>query len=229
LKAGANDGFYSPALALREWKNASVSGYVHTAKNWLRFLDELEVVTVADSPHASIAREFSQSLLLVRGFTPASTRTYTSRLVNFLDWAMPRHGTLSTILLCDVDDFRSSPECGVSRERVSIRLMIAKRSGAVMSAIGREPIHGKMSRSKKRIILELCPSTQFTECLANHSLVTTSKLLSAWPAFADFTALRFALGSVPFARSLRASSQRHRNVVAASSQRPRASFSPTSG
>jgi hypothetical protein len=61
-------------------------------------------------------------------------------------------------------------------------------------------------------------AAQVAEYLANHSRATSSKLFAAQPARADFIALRFSLGSIPLASSLR-------DV----SRRSRASFKLTSG
>src|SRR5512132_2173050 len=76
--------------------------------------------------------------------------------------------------------------------------------------MGRPPIQGKMSRSKRRMMRPPWLAAHVAEYLANHSRATTSKLFAARSARADFCALRFSLGSMPSASSLRAASRRSR-------------------
>ena len=95
-----------------------------------------------------------------------------------------------------------SARCAVSRApRFSIRRNTPSNSGACTSAIGRPPIHGNMSRSKRRIKREAWFGAQPGEYFENHSRATTSKLLAARSAFAEFIALRFAAGSMPAGRA----------------------------
>ena len=86
----------------------------------------------------------------------------------------------------------------------------------MISRTGRAPNHGKMSRSKRPMILLACPGAQRGACFASHSRATASKLSS--PPRAAFAALRASLGSTPAASCLRASSRLSR-----------ASFNPVAG
>ncbi len=80
--------------------------------------------------------------------------------------------------------------------------------------MGRPPSQGKMSRSKRPVILLVCSGFQPGARFAIHSRATASKLSAA----AHFSALRARPGSMPAASCLRAASRRDR-----------ASFSPTVG
>jgi hypothetical protein len=67
--------------------------------------------------------------------------------------------------------------CAVSiAPRASMRRRTSKRSGAVISPTGRAPSHGKMSRSKRPLMLLVCPGAQRGACFASHSHATASKL-----------------------------------------------------
>ena len=48
----------------------------------------------------------------------------------------------------------------------------------MISPTGRAPSHGKMSRSKRPMILLACPGAQRGACFASHSRATASKLSS---------------------------------------------------
>ena len=89
----------------------------------------------------------------------------------------------------------------------------------MISSMGRAPSHGKMSRSKRPMILLACPGAHRRACFVSHSRATASKLSS--PPRAAFAAFRAALGSMPAASCLRALSrlasgflQSHRGVDA---------------
>ena len=83
--------------------------------------------------------------------------------------------------------------------------------------MGRSPIQGKTSISKRRMVRSAWETVQFSLNFENHSRATFSKVTAsaAMPAFSSF---RVWLGSMPLAMSLRASSRRSR-----------ASLSDTSG
>lgn len=81
--------------------------------------------------------------------------------------------------------------------RFSIRRKTPSNLGAVISAIGRCLIHGKMSRSKSRIFLAAWAGARLGENFANHSRATCSKVFAIRSAWADFCALRFWLGPMP--------------------------------
>jgi hypothetical protein len=83
----------------------------------------------------------------------------------------------------------------------SIRRNTANSSGAVMSAIGRAPIHGKISRSNRRSFFSSCDAAHCGANFAIHSRAMASKLLADRSAFAFLTALRCSLGSIPLASS----------------------------
>jgi hypothetical protein len=76
-------------------------------------------------------------------------------------------------------------------------------------AMGRSPIHGNTSRSNRLITVSEWLGAKLGENFSNHSRATLSKQLSSRRSVvtcAALAALRAALGSIPDARSRRASS-----------------------
>ena len=91
-------------------------------------------------------------------------------------------------------------------------------SAALISAIGRSPIHGKTSRSRRLMIWSAWDLARFAvEYALNHSRATTLKPLEARSALVAFCSLRCSPGP-PSTSSLRAAFRR-----------ARASLRPTSG
>src|SRR6266404_4316422 len=72
--------------------------------------------------------------------------------------------------------------------------------------MGIEPTHGNTQISSRRMTLLEYPAAQLGENLSNHSRAMASNV----SPLASFSVRRFALGSIPFARSRRAWSRRSR-------------------
>ncbi len=83
----------------------SVDSFIYVARKWLRFHNLISLPINTSDPTNTIVEEFVHYLEATRGMSHRTTRTYGSRTLQFLKWALARHDQISMISLTDVDNF----------------------------------------------------------------------------------------------------------------------------
>jgi site-specific recombinase XerD len=82
----------------------SAENFYYTALGWLRFHDSIIISPKASGYLETISADFSR-FMEVRGMCKESVRVYSTRLEDFLRWAIPRCQNVSAISLRDVDEY----------------------------------------------------------------------------------------------------------------------------
>ncbi len=82
----------------------SEHNFASIATRWLRHVNLIHAPILPERPIDIIVEGFVESMKQRRMYPP-TIRTYRSRLLQFLPWALSRHEDISSVSLVDVDDF----------------------------------------------------------------------------------------------------------------------------
>jgi integrase/recombinase XerD len=83
---------------------SSEGHFVFVALKWLRFVNFVKISVIPVEPADTIVEDFVD-FMKQTGLYPPTIRTYRSRVLHFLHWALARREQLSKVSLTDVDDF----------------------------------------------------------------------------------------------------------------------------
>ena len=93
------------AHTTRKVGRTSGESFHYAAIHWLTFLKVITLPEPSSGPIDLVVKDFNVYMSEQRGMSPQSIRVYSSRVKHFLEWKLSSGGTVSSICLCDVDEY----------------------------------------------------------------------------------------------------------------------------